>query len=151
MEDKDLTEDKPEEISIQDSILLLTKKKIGIDRNDHAFDEDIIADINAVIFSLNLIGIGEEGFAICDDSATWSDFLGDDIKIYEAVKTYIYLKVKLMFDPPSSSFVVSALEKQTSELEWKLNFKYEAKNQNDGEYERISQEEIDEICVPPKE
>lgn len=127
MEDKDLAEDKPEEINIQDSILLLTKKKIGIDRNDHAFDEDIIADINAVIFSLNLIGIGEEGFAISDDSDAWSDFLGDDIKIYEAVKTYIYLKVKLMFDPPSSSFVVSALEKQASELEWKLNFKYEAK------------------------
>jgi hypothetical protein len=149
MDEKELTENDQSEVSIQNSILLLTKKKIGISPDDHAFDEDIITDINAVIFSLNLIGIGEEGFSISDASATWTDLLGENVKIYEAVKTFIYLKVKLMFDPPSSSFVVSALEKQISEIEWKLNFKYESKNNE--EQNRITQEEIDEICVLPDE
>ena len=149
MDEKELTGNDQQEVSIQNSILLLTKKKIGISPDDNAFDDDIITDINAVIFSLNMIGIGEEGFSICDASATWTDLLGKDAKIYEAVKTFIYLKVKLMFDPPSSSFVVSALEKQISEIEWKLNFKYESKNNE--EQNRITQEEIDEICVLPDE
>lgn len=149
MDEKELTENDQPEVNIQNSILLLTKKKIGISPDDYAFDEDIITDINAVIFSLNLIGIGEEGFSISDASATWTDLLGENVKIYEAVKTFIYLKVKLMFDPPSSSFVVSALEKQISEIEWKLNFKYESKNNE--EQNRITQEEIDEICVLPDE
>ena len=139
MDEKELTENDQPEVNIQNSIL----------PDDHAFDEDIITDINAVIFSLNLIGIGEEGFSISDASATWTDLLGENVKIYEAVKTFIYLKVKLMFDPPSSSFVVSALEKQVSEIEWKLNFKYESKNNE--EQNRITQEEIDEICVLPDE
>lgn len=149
MDEKELTENDQQEVSIQNSILLLTKKKIGISPDDNVFDDDIITDINAVIFSLNMIGIGEEGFSISDASATWTDLLGKDTKIYEAVKTFIYLKVKLMFDPPSSSFVVSALEKQISEIEWKLNFKYESKNNE--EQNRITQEEIDEICVLPDE
>ena len=149
MDEKELTEKDQPEVNIQNSILLLTKKKIGISPDDYAFDEDIITDINAVIFSLNLIGIGEEGFSISDASATWTDLLGENVKIYEAVKTFIYLKVKLMFDPPSSNFVVSALEKQISEIEWKLNFKYESKNNE--EQNRITQEEIDKICVLPDE
>lgn len=149
MDEKELTENDQPEVNIQNSILLLTKKKIGISPDDHEFDEDIITDINAVIFSLNLIGIGEEGFSISDASATWTDLLGENAKIYEAVKTFIYLKVKLMFDPPSSSFVVSALEKQISEIEWKLNFKYESKNNE--EQNRITQEEIDKNCVLPDE
>lgn len=116
-------------IEIQDSILLLIKKKLGIAPDYHAFDEDIITDINTVLFSLNQIGVGTEDFAIKDATALWSDFLGGS-KNYEAVKTYIYIKVRLMFDPPTSSFVIAALEKQASELEWRLNVKYETKNQN---------------------
>ena len=116
-------------IEIQDSILLLIKKKLGIAPDYHAFDEDIITDINTVLFSLNQIGVGTEDFAIKDETALWSDFLGES-KNYEAVKTYIYIKVRLMFDPPTSSFVITALEKQASELEWRLNVKYETKNQN---------------------
>lgn len=127
------SEDNPEEskIEIQDSILLLIKKKLGIAPDYSAFDDDIIADINTVLFSLNQIGIGNEGFSIKDETALWSDFLGDS-KNYEAVKTYIYLKVRLMFDPPTSSFVIAAMEKQASELEWRLNFKHETENQNTG-------------------
>ena len=116
-------------IEIQDSILLLIKKKLGIAPDYHAFDEDIITDINTVLFSLNQIGVGTEDFAIKDETTLWSDFLGES-KNYEAVKTYIYLKVRLMFDPPTSSFVITALEKQASELEWRLNVKYETQKQN---------------------
>lgn len=116
-------------IEIQDSILLLIKKKLGIAPDYHAFDEDIITDINTVLFSLNQIGVGTEDFAIKDETTLWSDFLGES-KNYEAVKTYIYIKVRLMFDPPTSSFVITALEKQASELEWRLNVKYEIQNQN---------------------
>lgn len=116
-------------IEIQDSILLLIKKKLGIAPDYHAFDEDITTDINTVLFSLNQIGVGTEDFAIKDETALWSDFLGES-KNYEAAKTYIYLKVRLMFDPPTSSFVITALEKQASELEWRLNVKYETQKQN---------------------
>lgn len=126
-----MTEDEEQKNEIQDSILLLIKKKIGIDADYKAFDEDIIADINTVLFSLNQIGIGVEDFSINDETALWTDFLGET-KNYEAVKTYIYIKVKLMFDPPTSSFVITAMEKQASELEWRLNVKYETKNQNGG-------------------
>lgn len=128
------TEDVPVEdiqIEIQDSILLLIKKKLGIDRDYHAFDEDVITAINTVLFSLNQIGVGAEDFCITDETALWSDFLGES-KSYEAVKSYIYIKVKLMFDPPSSSFVITALEKQALELEWRLNLKYETQLQDIG-------------------
>lgn len=118
-------------IEIQDSILLLIKKSLGIDRDYHAFNDDIIMSINTVLFSLNQIGVGVENFSIKDETALWSDFLGDS-KSYEAVKSYIYLKVKLMFDPPSSSFVITALEKQASELEWRLNLTYETQLQDAG-------------------
>lgn len=126
---KDTNETEEPVIEIQDSILLLIKKKLGIAPDYHAFDEDIITDINTVLFSLNQIGVGTEDFAIKDETALWSDFLGES-KDYEAVKTYIYINVRLMFDPPTSSFVITALEKQASELEWRLNVKYETQNQN---------------------
>ena len=129
IEDTNPTEDEEPKIEIQDSILLLIKKKLGIAPDYHAFDEDIVTDINTVLFSLNQIGIGVEDFSIKDETALWSDFLGDS-KNYEAVKTYVYIKVKLVFDPPTSSFVITALEKQASELEWRLNVKYETQNQN---------------------
>ena len=127
--DTNETENKESKIEIQDSILLLIKKKLGIAPDYHAFDEDVITDINTVLFSLNQLGIGAEDFSIKDETALWSDFLGDS-KNYESVKTYVYIKVRLMFDPPTSSFVIAALEKQASELEWRLNVKYEIQKQN---------------------
>lgn len=127
--DEPAGEDTP--IEVQDSILLLIKKKLGISRDYNAFDEDIITAINTVIFSLNQIGIGVEDFCITDETALWTDFLGES-KSYEAVKSYIYIKVKLMFDPPTSSFVITALEKQANELEWRLNLKYETQVQDIG-------------------
>jgi hypothetical protein len=83
--------------------------------------------INTVLLSLNQFGIGpESGFVISDATTTWKDLLGTRMDL-EAIKTFIYLKVRLIFDPPTSAFVVEAMERQISELEWRIN----AQNEHD--------------------
>lgn len=75
---------------------------------------------------LNQLGIGPaNGFSISDKFATWTDFLPEDNENFEAVKTYIHLKVKLIFDPPMSSVVMEAMKQMISELEWRLNVEAE--------------------------
>lgn len=103
-----------------DSILTSIKKLLGITEEYEHFDPDIIVHINSAFMILNQLGVGpEEGFSIKDKSSTWNEFLsGSNL---EAVKTYVYLKVKLMFDPPLSSTVIEAIKSQISELEWRLN------------------------------
>ena len=117
-----------------DNILSSIKKLLGIPTEETAFDSDIIMHINSVFMILNQLGIGPtEGFTISDDYALWSDFIPDGQNI-ELVKSYMYMKVRLMFDPPSSSAVLSAMEKSISEFEWRLNVQAETKmeeNQND--------------------
>ena len=106
-----------------ESILTSIKKLLGIDESYDHFDVDLIIHINSVLMILNQLGVGPtEGFAIKDSSATWGDFLPDSTKVkLEAAKTYVFLKVKLMFDPPTSSSVMEAYNRQISELEWRLN------------------------------
>lgn len=107
------------------SILTDTKKILGISDEYTAFDTDIIVHVNSVFSTLNQIGIGpEQGFEITDDSAEWVDFLGDDLRL-NSVKTYVYLRVRLVFDPPATSFVIASLEKQLEELEWRLSIQRE--------------------------
>ena len=78
-------------------------------------------NINSVFMILNQLGVGPpEGFRIESETATWSDFVGDSIDV-EAIKSYIYLKVKLMFDPPNSGSVMDSYNRMISELEWRLN------------------------------
>lgn len=117
-----------------DNILSSIKKLLGIPTEETAFDSDIIMHINSVFMILNQLGIGPtDGFTISDDYALWSDFIPDGQNI-ELVKSYMYMKVRLMFDPPSSSAVLSAMEKSISEFEWRLNVQAETKmeeNQND--------------------
>lgn len=104
-----------------DSILLDIKEKIGPSADYEAFDTDIVDAINTAFGVLTQLGVGpEDGFFISDDSATWTDFSSDTVVI-GLVKTYIYNKVRLIFDPPINSFVLSAMEKQNEELEWRLN------------------------------
>lgn len=104
-----------------ESILTSIKKMLGIDGAYTHFDFDIIMHINTTFLSLHQIGVGPvEGFTIADSSAVWSDFLGDD-KLLQAVKSYMYVKVKLLFDPPNTSFVLDALERLATQLEWRLN------------------------------
>lgn len=104
-----------------ESILTSIKKLLGITEEYEHFDADIIMHINSVFMTLTQVGVGpEEGFIIEDDTAIWSDFIPDPIKL-QAVKSYIYLKVKLLFDPPTSSAVTEAYNRQISEFEWRLN------------------------------
>lgn len=110
---------------MNESILTSTKKVLGLDETYEAFDEDIIMHINSVLGILNQIGIGPAaGFAIEDDEATWGDFIGDDLRL-NSVKTYVYLRVRLLFDPPSTSYVIEAMKEQIKELEWRLNVQRE--------------------------
>ena len=110
-----------------DSVLLTIKKLLGIDSDYTHFDKDIIIHINSVLMTLNQIGIGpEEPVTISSEMDTWSNILGDT-KNLEAIKTYVYIKVRILFDPPSSSFVLEALKRQADEIEWRLNMQTEIK------------------------
>lgn len=112
-----------------ESILSSIKKLLGgAAAESNHFDPDITMHINTVLMTLTQIGVGPaEGFSITGDSATWGDFLSEEAKL-EAVKTYIYVKVKLVFDPPQHSAHIAALEKQANELEWRLNVAAETPN-----------------------
>lgn len=104
-----------------DSILTSIKKLLGIEEEYTQFDEDIIMHINTVFLNLTQLGVGPtEGFSIEDDVADWEDFIEDNAQL-QAVKTYIYLKVKLVFDPPLSSSVIESMNRTIAELEWRLN------------------------------
>lgn len=103
------------------SILTSIKKLLGITSEYTHFDADIIMHINSVFSILRQLGVGPvNGFSITDSSATWDQFLGNATDI-EMVKTYMYLKVKMMFDPPLGSVAADAIKAQISELEWRLN------------------------------
>ena len=109
-----------------ESILTSIKKLLGITEEYTHFDSDIIMHINSVFMILNQIGIGpEKGFSIADSFATWDEFLPPDNKNFEAVKTYMHLKVKLIFDPPQSSTVMECMKQMISEFECRLNIEAE--------------------------
>lgn len=105
-----------------ESILTSVKKLLGIDKDYTHFDNDLIMHINSVFMVLTQLGVGpSEGFAISDANAMWSDFIGEDDKNFQAIKTYVYMKVRLMFDPPLSSAVLDSMSRTICELEWRLN------------------------------
>lgn len=108
-----------------DSILTSVKVMVGIDANCTDFDNQLIPHINTVFMILNQLGVGpSECFKIEDDIAVWNDFIKDSSNI-ESVKSYVGLKVKLLFDPPISSAVEKANNKMLDEIEWRLNFETE--------------------------
>ena len=110
-----------------DSILTSVKKIIGISEEDESFDTDLIIHINSVLMILNQLGVGpKDGFSITDKSAVWTDVIGDN-KLIEATKTFVGLKVRLIFDPPTSSAVLDSINKTISELEWRINVMVENK------------------------
>ena len=104
---------------MEDSILNSIKKMLGVDSEFNAFDVDIIIDINSVFFIMAQMGIGKQ-FRIEDESSTWSEYL-EGREDLEAVKTYVYAKVRQMFDPPTSGILSDALDRTVKELEWRLN------------------------------
>ena len=111
---------------MEESILTSVKKMLGITKEYDAFDMDIVMHINSVFMILYQMGVGpSEAFKITDDSTKWSDFIPEGYKL-ESVKSYMYLKVKLLFDPPTNSAVAEANNRMISELEWRLNFEVES-------------------------
>ena len=103
-----------------DSILTSTKKLFGLEEDYVDFDVDIITYINSAFMALNQIGVGPTtGFLIEDKTATWTTYFGTTSNL-ESAKTYVYLKVRLIFDPPSIASVIEAMERQAQEIEWRL-------------------------------
>lgn len=108
------------EVTTTTSILRSTKKTLGLSPDNDDFDYDIIMHINTVFSFLNQLGVGpDEGFMIEDDTATWEDF-ETDVRL-NSIKSYIYLRVRILFDPPATSFVLSAIQEQIKEMEWRMN------------------------------
>ncbi len=113
-----------------ESILTSVKKMLGITEEYTIFDADIITHINSVFSTLYQIGVGpKEGFSIESSTATWSDFVSDESRL-KFVKSYVYLKVRMLFDPPLTSSVLTSMENMASEYEWRLlvGAEEEAKN-----------------------
>lgn len=112
---------------MEESILTSVKKLLGVPEDYEQFDTDILMHINSVFMILNQLGVGpSEGFSITDKTATWNDFISDNTQ-FESVKTYMCMKVRLLFDPPLSSAVMECMNRSISEFEWRLNVAAESK------------------------
>ena len=110
-----------------DSILTSIKLLLGITEDYEAFDQQLIMHINSVFMVLTQLGVGPtEGFMIENKNDTWDDFISDDSNL-QTVKSYMYLKVKMLFDPPSSSTVMDSTNRMINEFEWRLNSQAESK------------------------
>lgn len=119
--------------SITDSILTSIKKLLGLSEEITAFDPDILMHINSVFLSLHQLGVGpDEGFFIDDAVPTWSDYVSDKL-LGNSVKTYVYLNVRLLFDPPANSYAIDSINKLISKYEWRIKEYVETKNKRRGE------------------
>lgn len=107
-----------------DSILITIKKMLGLDAEYNVFNPEIIAYINTAINVLEQLGVGVDGYTVTSAENTWDEFLTDISKL-EGVKTYIYIRVRMLFDPPANSTLSKTLEDTARELEWRLNVKAE--------------------------
>lgn len=121
---------------MENRILVNVKKLLGLDEAYTAFDLDIITHINTVFSLLNQLGIGPDaGFMIEDETATWDTYLvksdATPDLLLNNVKTYMFMRVRLLFDPPTTSFLVDAWKEQIKELEWRLNVKREGESWTD--------------------
>lgn len=111
------------------SILTDTKKLLNIQEEDTSFDTDVIVHINSAFFVLNQLGVGPEfPFTISDSNSVWEDFLPASDKNFAAVKSYVYLKVRLVFDPPTISYVLTSMQNQINEYEWRFREQAEYDN-----------------------
>lgn len=111
---------------MEQSILKSVKKILQIDESYTVFDLDIITHINSVFSTLHQLGVGpQSGFMIEDATSEWDEFLGAS-PVLNSVKTYVYLRVRLLFDPPETSYHIDAIKDQVKELEWRINMQYES-------------------------
>ena len=114
---------------METSILNSVKKILGLQSDYTAFDEMVLTHINTAFSTLYQLGVGPQGgFAIDDDTLTWDDFIDGDISIVNACKTYVYLRVRLLFDPPPTSFALQSMKEQLTEYEWRISILREEAN-----------------------
>jgi hypothetical protein len=107
---------------METSILNSTKKILGIPEDYTVFDHDVLTHINTTFSTLTQLGIGpEQGYMIEDENAEWDEFLDPTDPQLNSVKTYMFLKVRQYFDPPATSYLITAMNQQIAELEWRLN------------------------------
>lgn len=114
--------------AMEESILISIKKMLGIDKDDTSFDQDILVHINSTFSILYQLGVGDADFAIEDDSTTWGDYLSS-YKQLNTIKTYIYCKVRKIFDPPQSGSTMESLNSVINELEWRINVAVDPKEE----------------------
>lgn len=108
-------------MEITESILTSIKKLLGIEESYDHFDADIVMHINSVFAILTQMGVGPaNGFSITGEDETWFEYIADNQNIFSLVKSYVYLKVRLLFDPPLSSAAIESINRQISEFEWRL-------------------------------
>ena len=106
---------------MEENILDSIKKLLGIPEDYTAFDQDIMIHINSVFMILSELGVGpSNGYSLKDGTEKWGDFISDD-KNLEGIKTYVYMKVKTIFDPPLNSAVLASMKELISEFEWRIN------------------------------
>lgn len=110
---------------MNDSILQTVKKGLAVPLEDDGFDQELIIHINSVLMILSQLGVGPSGGVfITGQEDTWASIIEGSYEL-EMVKSYVILRVKLLFDPPSSSFVLESIKNQISEFEWRLNIQVE--------------------------
>ena len=111
-----------------ESILTSVKKMLGITEEYTQFDTDIIMHINSVFMVLNQLGVGpEDGFFIEDETTTWFEYI-KSVKELQAVKSYMFLRVRMLFDPPANSIVMEMMKHQANEFEFRLNIAVDPKS-----------------------
>lgn len=115
----------------EDSIFKSIKGFLGIQEEDNGFDQDILLHINTMLSNLYQLGVGDESKHIFGAEETWTDLFYDNLELIDLIKEYIFLKTKLMFDPPSSSFVLNALAEQADEVQWRIHIQAEGVFDND--------------------
>lgn len=105
---------------MNESILTSIKKTLGLDENYTAFDADIVLYINAVLSDLNQLGLGPpSGFVITGADETWAQFIGGDLT-QNNIQVYVGLRLRLLFDPPESSYAITSFQEQINQLEWRI-------------------------------
>lgn len=113
---------------MSESILTSTKSALDVSESVTVFDGNITMYINTAFSTLNQLGVGPaDGYMIIGSTETWDAFIGDDFRL-NAVKAYVYIRVRLLFDPPQTSYLITALNDQLKELEWRLNVNREGES-----------------------
>ena len=111
---------------VEDNVLDTTKLLLGVETDDDSYDVELITHINSIFFVLQQLGVGPvAGFEIKDNTTPWSEFIGEDM--VNGVRSYMGMRVKLLFDTPATGPLTTALENQVAQMEWRLNMQMEVK------------------------